>query len=145
MVLAENGQEYGPAGMDTLRRWVSDGRIRSSTQLRELSSGRIISATTIPGLIVDRSDFNIGAPSVAYSEKGDSGALIKISIYSGLAVLVFFLLRGIGVIFAGFALYDAIRVKISGDKYGNIAVVIASTALLLVGIGWLMRMSGSPT
>ena len=54
------GQKYGPAGIDTLNRWVSEGRITPQTVLEDSVSGAQIAANLVAGL-----NFGLSAPPPA--------------------------------------------------------------------------------
>lgn len=49
-VIAPDGKEYGPAGVDMLKRWAGEGRVEPQTSLKERASGEVVSAASITGL-----------------------------------------------------------------------------------------------
>jgi hypothetical protein len=54
---------------------------------------------------------------------------------------MFFVFRGVGLIFASYAMYHAIKAKSEGDPNGTVAILVASFAVAVVGIGWLLRLT----
>lgn len=65
--------------------------------------------------------------------------LLQVGWQCAAALVLFFVFRGIGVIFAGFAVYDAIRILRRGNKWGIVCVAMAGATLLIVLIGWFLR------
>jgi hypothetical protein len=49
-VLSNDGQKYGPADVVTLSSWIGQNRLNPSSRLEEVGTGRILSASEIPGL-----------------------------------------------------------------------------------------------
>ncbi len=51
-VISPTGQKYGPADVQTLNSWAQEGRIVSTTMLEDASTGEVIPATQVPGLVI---------------------------------------------------------------------------------------------
>jgi len=49
-VIAPDGQQYGPASIDTLKQWVAENRITQTTMLRHGPTGQTGPAGSVPGL-----------------------------------------------------------------------------------------------
>ncbi len=64
-------------------------------------------------------------------------------VRSLLAVVLFWVLQGIGLIFGVFALITAIQCQRQGNKYGMLAIGVAVLALFVVGIGWYLKVRGA--
>lgn len=52
-VRGEDGKDYGPADLETLRQWAAQGRIIPMTQVFDQESGEIRTASQIPGLLLE--------------------------------------------------------------------------------------------
>jgi hypothetical protein len=154
MVTGPDGKEYGPASIDTLKEWVQDNRLRPESMLRDFHSGQVLPASQVPGLFAmappvagnpyayQQPPQTYTPPTYATTASSDgNGEFWGSIIRSVLAVAVFFALHGLGLIFAAYALYYAIQAKAHGNKYGTIAIIVASIALATVGIGWFLRIS----
>ena len=147
MVIGADGKEYGPANTVTLAQWAAEGRIQRASQLRDFSTGQVVAAGNVAGIFPHQapgSTMPMGdLPQSQYKDPADNGALIGVILRSVAAVVLFFFLKGLGLIFAGYALYYAIQAKSNGNRHGTVAIVIAAIALAVVGIGWLMRLNGA--
>lgn len=158
MVLASDGQEYGPATVETLKQWVQEDRLRPESMLKDFHTGQRLPASQVPGLFAATAPPpQAGQPSLGnwsqtpsspyprpgYAPAGNqgSGALWGSIIRSGLAVLFFFVFHGIGVVFAIYAVVYAFQAKSQGNQYGPIAIGISLAALAAVLIGWILRFS----
>ena len=148
IVMGSDGKEYGPVGFDELRLWVSENRLSPQTLLRDFNSGSTMAAQTIPGLFAAVAP-QFHTPPMTHdvampkASKESMGPLWGVIVRSVLAVGVFFLLHGLGLVFGAYALYYAVQCKLDGYRYGWIAIFIALAAVAIVGIGWLLRLSGS--
>jgi hypothetical protein len=49
-VIGDDGQKYGPADVATLSSWATQNRVTAATQLEEVGTGRVVSASQVPGL-----------------------------------------------------------------------------------------------
>ena len=161
LVVGPDGKEYGPANVDALKEWVSQDRLRPDSTVKDFATGRIMKAQEIPGLFSNLPPVQTAAnpyssvPSanaplpksyyqtVPLKDNDDTGPLWGVLLRCGGALLVFFLLHGLGLIFSIYALIYAVQAKSSGNKYGVICLVAAIVTLIIVGIGWTMRLSGS--
>ncbi len=161
LVLAADGKEYGPASIDTLKQWIVEERLAPNSQLRDFTTGQLVLASSVADLFPPQpassatpppmtqwsqapSTANYVRPALPGSTHGDTGmgdvwgAIIR----SGLAIVFFFFLHGIGIIFAGYGLYYAIQAQAKGHRLGWVAVVISSVTIVAIGIGWLLRFNG---
>lgn len=138
MVLGGDGKEYGPVNVDTLRTWVSEGRVQKDTQLRDFATGSTMQAGQVAGLFATATPVQL--PSMQHNPKAealalgmnkpndnDMGIIIGVVLRSVAAVILFFVFHGIGLAVGGYALYYAIQAKNDGHKNGTIAIVIASS------------------
>jgi hypothetical protein len=93
---------------------------------------------------------NLGGPGQSWSQaptysapqplnQEGSGALWGSLIRSALAVVFFFALRGIGLVFALYAVFYGYKAMSEGHRFGVPAFVISLLALAAVGIGWFIR------
>jgi hypothetical protein len=117
---------------------MSGGPPFPASQLADLFQNTAVQA----GQYASPPSFQSYNASSSNDDYGDKGVLIGVIIRSLLAIVFFFVFKGIGLIFAGYALYYAIQQKIDGDKYGTAAILIASAAAGAVGVGWLLRLAG---
>lgn len=51
-VIGKDGKKYGPAEVDTLTQWASEGRLSASSEVEEASTGRRMMARDIDGIIL---------------------------------------------------------------------------------------------
>ena len=171
LVVGPDGKEYGPASVDTLKQWVAENRLLPTTQLRDFNTGQIVLASAVQGLFASQTPPAAVATATAppgpaaapgqWSQPPQQGAyyprtgMVSNSmsdsgmgdvwgaiIRSVLAIVFFFVLHGIGIIFAGYGLYYAIQAQSKGHRLGWVAIVIASVTLVAIGIGWLLRFNG---
>jgi hypothetical protein len=63
-------------------------------------------------------------------------------IWSGLAIVFFFALRGIGLIVGASAIFYGYRAMTSGHKLGMLAFVISIVAVAIIAVGWFIRLKG---
>lgn len=158
MVTGADGKDYGPVTFAELQEWKNQERIGPDTRVRNFHTGQVLMASAVPGLFgaapisapmsapVDWSQ--PPAPSTynphAYSTaQGDGKKELLYSILrSVLAVVFFFVLHGIGLIFGVYAVIYAFQCHSKGNKYGLLAIGISIAALIAVAIGWMLRMGG---
>jgi hypothetical protein len=69
------------------------------------------------------------------------GAFWGSVVRSGLALIAFFALGGLGFIFGGYAMYYAIKCHRMGNDKGWLAIGIAGLSLAAVLVGWMVRLS----
>ncbi len=152
MVTGADGKEYGPTDVTTLKSWVSENRLAPHTQLRDFNTGQTLVASAVPGLFPEASanvppvgaDYprgGMGLPS--NGRPGDHGkdVLTGVIFRSAIALVLAFVIGGIGLISAAYAMYYAVQCQRSGSRYGIAALVIAGVTLATVGILWAVRLS----
>ena len=159
-VIGPDGQEYGPASIDTLRQWVSENRVLPTTMLKSVQSGLTVAASTIGELFPPMrvaapqsappgnwsqppSDYPRNAGYVPQSMDDGKADLMWAIGRSVAALIFFFVLQGIGLFFAIYAVIYAFRAKEKGHRFGNLAVAISVVTLVIIGIGWALRLSGA--
>ena len=176
MVLAHDGNEYGPADIPTLKQWVTENRLERTSKLRDFQTGQVVLAGSLQDLFpaqggVATATATAAAPPAqgaapgpwanppspytrqqpmpyqnAYAGRNTGAGDIWGSIIrSVLALILFFVLNGIGLIVGGYGLYYAIRAQANGHKYGWVAIVISSITMIAIVIGWAFRISAAPT
>ena len=157
MVTGVDGKEYGPTDIATLKTWVAEGRLAPHSMLRDFLSGQTMPASSLTELdpagaqgvntppvaaAYPRSEAVGGNVRPTYNDGNHGGGvLVNVIIRSILGLVSFFFIGGFGFIFAGYALYYAIRCQQSGSKYGIVAIVIASTSLAIILVGWAIVLS----
>ncbi len=70
------------------------------------------------------------------------GVFFGVLFRSALAIVLFFVLHGIGLIVGGYGLYYAIQSMSRGHKYGIASLVVAGGSFLAILIGWVLRLQG---
>ncbi len=50
LVVGPDGQEYGPANLDTLKQWVTENRLGPQSMLKDFQTGQMVAASAVPGL-----------------------------------------------------------------------------------------------
>ena len=149
-LLGPDNQSYGPVDELGLRQWVAEGRVHPTTMLRIAESGMTVAASTVSGLFAPAAPPPSMASMPAYESpynRAPAAAPENDSLFwnsvvrSALALVLFFVLHGIGLIFAGYSLYYAIQCKQSGNSKGTLAVIISSVILVIVIAGWIVRMT----
>ncbi len=175
LVVGPNGQEYGPANVDTLKQWVAENRLGPQTMLKDFQTGQAVAASSVPGLFPPpvtappaagqpMSAGPVGAPGSQnwsqppsyyqggpgnqqarpyYGQDTGGGDVLWAIVRSALAIVLFFFLKGIGLIVATFGVIYAFRGVSKGHKLGWVAVAISVTALIIVLIGWVFRLNGA--
>jgi hypothetical protein len=164
MVVGPDGKEYGPASIDMLKQWATENRLQPTTQLRDFGSGQLIRASSLTEIFPSQavatmpapqgappagqwsqppSPSNYARPMPSQPVSGDSGAgdLWGAIIRSAIALVLFFWLGRIGIFFAGYGLYYAIRAQSKGHKFGIVAIVISGITLAIVGLGLVLTLS----
>ncbi|MBS1707332.1 MAG: hypothetical protein JSS65_01280 [Armatimonadetes bacterium] len=56
-----------------------------------------------------------------------------------LALVLFFVLHGIGLVVAGYAVFYAFQLKAAGSKYGTFALIATISTFVVIGLGWFLR------
>ena len=153
MVTGMDGKEYGPTDLATLKTWVAENRLAAHTMLRDFHSGQTLAASAVPGLFPSAGLSNVppvGAPyprqAVGYSSAvaaGDHGreALIGVLFRCGIAIVLAFVIGGLGFVSSAYAMYYAVQCQRSGSKYGIVSLVIAGATLIAVGTVYAIRVS----
>ena len=152
MVIGADGKEYGPSSFETLKQWVAESRVLPTTSLRNFSTGQVMRASDVVGLfeapvVPPASSANV-PPTMAYyprqstpqmavddGQKDIMGAIFR----SVLALVFFFFLHGIGLVFAGYSVYYAMRAQQKGHKYGVVALAISIGTLVLIIAGYALK------
>lgn len=155
-VVGLEGKEYGPAKMHQLRAWVAERRIMPSTMLRDERSHETVLAGSLSDLFPQSTRAMVDpAPvsqdryepkvysSLKFLTKAEDAFPWGSIVRSFLAVALFWVLQGVGLIFGVFALITAVQCQRQGNKYGSLAIGVAVLALLVVGIGWFLRVQGA--
>lgn len=129
MITGADGREYGPVTFDQLREWKDDNRVGPNTQIRNFHTGQVLVASAVPGLFAAP---QVVAPahwsqppapgSVVYNPAPQSiddgkGELWHCIGRSILAVVLFFVLHGLGLIVGAYAMFYAIQCKAKGNRY----------------------------
>lgn len=161
MVIGHDGAEYGPASLQDLKNWAAENRVNPSTQLKDFQTGQLLLASQVPGLFAavpppmapgtypPQNPYaqppmaQYPRPAGQFKIQDDGwGPMAGVLIRCGAAILFFFVLHGIGLVFGAYALVNAIQLKNQGYSKGPIAIVIAAITLGIVLAGWGMRMMG---
>ncbi len=157
MVTGVDGKEYGPTDIATLKTWAAEGRLAPHTMLRDFLSGQTMPASSLselfPASAATAGTGNLppvgtGYPRAQYtatsSAAGDfgGGAFAGVVLRSVLGIVLFFVLHGIGLLVAGSSLITAFQLKNTGSKFGLPAIIISSISVVIIGIGWALRLSG---
>lgn len=50
-VIGSDGQVYGPVDVDTIKKWIADGRVIAATNLVDAFAGRTLRASDVPELV----------------------------------------------------------------------------------------------
>lgn len=140
--------------LPTLAEWAKADRVRPNTMLKEFATGRPVPASTVPGLFQpmaapiqpaaqgwSQAPSYYNRPAAAPIRSGDHSAVIWSIGYAVLAVVMFFALGGLGVIFGVYGVINAFRSKANGHAAAPVAIVISIVALVAVLIGWGIRLS----
>jgi len=73
----------------------------------------------------------------------ESALLWRSITYSALALIFFFFVHGIGLIFGAYAIMYAGRLQSTGHKAGIPALAVSIVVMLIIIGGWVLRVSGS--
>lgn len=152
MVIGADGKEYGPIDFGTLAQWAKDDRVRPNSMVKEFATGRTIQAAEVPGLFIPAATGPQSAPyyrpnmpgATAYQPQPvaiNSGAFARALVYSGLSLVSFFLLGGLGLVFGAFSIMYAIRSKAEGHQHALLAIIASIVCTLIVIAGWIAKSS----
>jgi hypothetical protein len=148
MVTAADGKDYGPVTLEQLQQWKEQQRIGPDTHVRNFHTGQVLLASQVPGLFGSPAlptDWSQPPAPGAYVPQnnvrvGDGkGELLHSIARSVLAVVFFFVLHGIGLVFGVYAVIYAFQCQSKGNKYGPLAIAISLAALAAVAVGWILR------
>ena len=152
MVKGADGQFYGPVDDAVLRQWRAEGRVNDGSETKDFSTGQLGTVGQVLGPTTGappppvqpagfgnqyadyrRPDQNVPRAATGRSEGWLVGSVL---IRCALALVFFFVLRGLGLIIAGYAVVYAFQLKGQGSKYGNFAVVASILTLVLIDADW---------
>lgn len=161
MVVGPDGNEYGPASLDTLKQWAAENRLLPTTQLRDFQTGHVMPASALTEVFppaaaaaptaTPRDAVYSASPSIpgvrpvsASQLREDSGMgdILGAVIRSAIALVLFFVFHGLGLIVGGYGLFYAIQAQGKGHKLAPVALVISAVTLIAIGIGWFFRLGG---
>lgn len=166
LVVGPDGQEYGPANVDTLRSWAAENRLLPTTTLKDFQTGQLRAASSVPGIFPPQSGpppsvsqsgapmppaGNWSQPPSNYARPGqigvpyrqDSGnmdiawALVRCAI----AIVLLFVFSYAGLITAIYAVMWAFRAKSKGHRHAPTVIGITIAVLIFVVIVFIFRMS----
>jgi hypothetical protein len=146
-VLGADGKEYGPCDFGTLTQWARDNRLQPQSPVREVATGRSYTAAEIPGLFIPaaaphmmpgQQSYNSQMPTMA-RQPNIGAALLWAFLDPTLAVVFFYFLHGIGLIFAVFGIINAVRVFKAKHSLGIPALIFAIVCFGIVLTGWILR------
>ena len=159
MVIGSDGNEYGPADFRTLQQWAADSRLTPGSRLRDMQTGQELQAGSLPDLFPQPAPVSQPAQQPDPQAQSDwsqaptyyappaktvihDGFPWRILIYSALGLVLFFAFQGLGLIFAGFAVYYAIGLKSDNSKWAPLALGVSILSLVAILIGLYFRFSG---
>lgn len=158
LLIGTDGQEYGPADFRTLQQWAADDRLTPNSRLRDVQSGAEIVAGSLPDLFPQPTPASAPMAATPTPAQPDwsqppspytrtTAALRdsfpwRVIIYSALGLVLFFVLQGIGIVFAGFAVYYAFLLKSEGSKWWPLGLGVSLLSLAAILIGFYLRSSG---
>ncbi len=169
-VTGHDGVEYGPADTDTLREWAGQNRLSPDSMLRDAHTGQVIPAGNVPEIWGAPASVQVPAvtappqtgpiaqvpfdPAMSqpygFSPAQQGPGAYKDPIlpflfvlgWCALALVLFFVFHGIGIIIAAFTIFDAVKIMRTGSRYGIPALVAAIVTTAIIGVGWLGRAGG---
>lgn len=158
LIVGPDGKEYGPANMDVVKQWVAQNRIFPNTPMKNFASGQLTTAGEIPGLFQAPSTApTIAPPPGPFSQPPTAPVKSSfVTTVDGLekkelwgviarcaaALIMFFVLHGFGLVFAGYAVVYAFQAQMRGSRYGIIAIVMSVCTAIVLAIGWGLRIGG---
>ena len=172
-VIGPDGQQYGPATIETLRKWVSEGRLMPTSTLKNFSTGQTLRASDLPELFPPaepapsappqqmapptqnsaqwtappaaspyaRHGYNSYQP--APNVRGSSSDLASTIFSCALGLVLFFFLRGIGLICTGAAIFRSVQYMSIGTRNAKACLAISIASFAIIGVGWLLRANGT--
>ncbi len=150
MVIGADGKEYGPVDFAALVEWAKDDRVRPGSSVRELATGRVMSASEIPGLFIPAAMnsqsspyYRPGSPGAApeYSRpvQINTGALVWSFVDSALAVIMGVAFGGFGVIWGAFGIVNGFRAKAEGHQLAPVAIGCACAGTIFAIVMWAIK------
>lgn len=151
ILLANDGNEYGPVELDTLIAWANDGRVAPRSYIRITPGGESVLAHTIPELGLE--DLPPKAPppqEFGYSQyprepmvasKPPKGGLYSIIFWSAISVLLVLFTRTGGVITALLGLMDIVSAKQRNDHYFPAIAAIGGTAIVFAAVVTYLKLA----
>jgi hypothetical protein len=159
-VVGADGKEYGPVEVPALQAWLTEKRLTPESIVKDFMTGRQMKLAEVPGIVTappiaqpmgaqpmagqaspyaGPSLSGYASPTVAPAKDNSGWLLAGILFRCGGALLLFFVLHGIGLITGGYALFYAIQNR--NEKHGTLGLIVAGVTLLLIGIGWALRLN----
>ena len=130
-VVAEDGQKYGPADVNTLNQWAQEGRLQPTSILEDVTTGARLHASQIVGInfhIAPNPNFQ--QPSYGQSSQfiGDNGSgdITLVWVFSAASFLCCPLFAIAAIVFAA-------RAQQKGHMQAQTALIVAVLALCLSG------------
>lgn len=139
IVVGPDGSQSSVESAGALRSWQLDGRLAPGSHVLEAVTGRRLEDDELERLLSgDQPRFHeyprSGPPESAWP-------IVSVAFWSIAALVLFFVFRGWGFIIAAFTLWDAIRLRARGSKWGNPALAVAGLTVLVLAWGWYDRLS----
>lgn len=146
LVLGSDGNQYGPVDLQTLKAWVQEGRVTSTTQITDGLSNQTLMASQMPELGISSTAnpyANTPAPPQGYPQypRPDSQyqpqyeqktRLWGILFWLGLAVVISMFTTYGGVIISGWNIFDAFQAKQRNDPKVGLCIGFAVGGFLLI-------------
>jgi len=138
-----DGRDYGPADSQTIKRWISEGRIRAETMILNLSTGEWARAGAIPEFASLFGIAQSNEPPVIPTQKEEVKIAVAPREVSGLSVASFILgLFGwlpfasiLAIIFGAISLG---QISASNGKLGGRGFALAG---LILGLIWSVTLT----
>ncbi|MDR3691772.1 MAG: hypothetical protein P4L46_20500 [Fimbriimonas sp.] len=141
-VLGDQGQKYGPADVDTLNLWVTEGRIVPHSMLEDEVSGGQIVASSIRGLQFPMIAPPSASPAPPYAQTPqyrpqsyvmpttvDHGPIVLAFAMAVVSPMLSYFISFGGLITAGIGLRSALRAKNNGHPLATLAIVACALAM----------------
>ena len=138
-IIAPDGSQGTAESAAGLRALQLDGRIQPGSHVIVTATGRQLSETELDGLLSGTGPV-IDAPRRPLMQES-VWPIVSVVLWSVGGLVWFFVFKGWGFIIAAFTLWDAIRLKAAGSKWGNLALLVAGIAALAIAWGWYDRIS----
>jgi hypothetical protein len=168
LVVAPDGQEYGPANVETLRGWAQENRLHPTSTLKDFQTGVTVSASAVPGIFPPQASppppisnpglppqpsGNWAQPPSNYTRQGmgmgrpmrQDGGNWEIGyslVRSALAIVFLFLFPFAGLVTAIYSVMWAVRGNSRGHRHGPIAIGISVAVLIVVVVVYGLRFAG---